>query len=219
MSLFGSAVILAGGKSLRMGFDKCFLELGGETLISRQVSILKFLFDDIMIAAASDLPLIVNNSRTIMDEYPDLGPIGGIYQGLKSSASDYIFFIGCDMPVINLDYIRYMMRVVTASFEDIYITANGEFVEPLNAFYSKKLIRPILSMLASGRNSLHDLFLSSSTITIPEVHARVFDPQFEMFINLNNQKDIASFKDRAKSQKEKGSLAFDLLGAVNSVHF
>jgi molybdenum cofactor guanylyltransferase len=209
MSLFGSAVILAGGRGLRMGFNKSQLALNGKPLMTAQSEVLHALFQEIVISASPDLIQPFEGGRVVLDEYPGCGPLGGIYQGLKSAASDYVYVIGCDMPFINLDYIRYMMERVTANRPDICITAHGEFVEPLNAFYSKNLLSPIESMLKSGRNSLHDLFSSHSTLTIAEHQARIFDARYDMFINLNSQDDIRFLEKFLNSRSEAQLLTID----------
>jgi molybdopterin-guanine dinucleotide biosynthesis protein A len=195
MKTFGSAVILAGGKSRRMGFDKCNLMVDGKALIEHQIEMLKTEFDEIRLVTSPELPIAFPGSQTVYDEYIDSGPMGGIHQGLKCAASEYVYIIGCDMPNINLDYIRYMKRTVKEYRADICITANAKFVEPLNSFYSRMLVSQIESSLKSGTKSLHGLFHLNRTITIAESHARAFDTRYDMFINLNYLEEISRYEN------------------------
>jgi molybdopterin-guanine dinucleotide biosynthesis protein A len=109
------------------------------------------------------------------------------------------------MPVINTAYIAFMMGNIIQEKPEVCVTANGKFIEPLNAFYSRPLIPLISSLLGSGFKSLHHLFRSCHTLTIPEFQARSFDGCFEMFTNLNTREDLARFASSGVNHKNRDS--------------
>ena len=105
-----TAVILCGGKSSRMGFDKSKIEIGDKLLIEITAEKLEKLFDEVIFIAENKYKFGNIKYTVIEDLKKDYGPAGGILTGLEYSSSPYTFFIACDMPFINLEYIKYMMN-------------------------------------------------------------------------------------------------------------
>ena len=108
MNRFKSAVILAGGKSSRMGFDKQLLSINGRKLTDKLIITLKHEFDEIIVVSNS--PEYYDGTGCVLtgDEFPGRGPLGGIHAGMKAASSRYAYLTACDMPNINLEYIRFM---------------------------------------------------------------------------------------------------------------
>ncbi len=194
MKIFRSAAILAGGKSVRMGFDKRKIKARDRYIIENQIEVLKKEFDEIFLVTSPFSPITFDNCKTVYDEFLDSGPIGGIHKGLKSSSSEFVYFVGCDMPVINLDYIRFMRSRLNECPADICITANGSFVEPLNSFYAQSVSSSIENVLAANHKSLNEIFKLNLTKVISEISARAFDSNYDMFINLNYYGDVLRFE-------------------------
>ena len=109
MKMFGSAVILAGGKSTRMGFDKQLLQVQGGTIVQHLIGRLECRFADIMVSSASPELYDPEKVRVIQDIYQDVGPLGGIHAALVSAKSEAVFVIACDMPYVEVSYIDFMM--------------------------------------------------------------------------------------------------------------
>src|SRR6476469_2588830 len=107
-------VILAGGRSTRMGASKALLRIRPQdpTLIELVAARLK--------EAGLWPPLLVTNTPdeyaflglpTVSDEVPGAGPLGGILTGLIRSPGERIFVVGCDMPLLNPSLIKYMAQL------------------------------------------------------------------------------------------------------------
>ncbi len=97
MSLFG--VVLAGGKSSRMGFDKSRIELDGIPLVKRMAAALDPVCDEVVVSVDAfqfrDLGL-----NEIVDIWPGLGPMGGLLAGLRAADElgfDEVFLTSCDL--------------------------------------------------------------------------------------------------------------------------
>ncbi|WP_105617471.1 molybdenum cofactor guanylyltransferase [Vallitalea okinawensis] len=193
MNRFDSAVILAGGESTRMGFDKQLLYINKTSIINYLAEQLKNAFSDIIIV--TNTPEYYKNSscKIVSDQIKSQGPLCGIHSGLIHASSHYVYVIACDMPIINLDYITYMKRKLEIREVDACITRYREWIEPFNAFYSKRLINAIECYLLSNNKSIFDLVKNMDCIYIKEKEARFFSPHWEMFINLNNKKDLDKF--------------------------
>ncbi|MBQ4044826.1 MAG: molybdenum cofactor guanylyltransferase, partial [Lachnospiraceae bacterium] len=104
---FETAVILAGGKSKRMGFDKQLLEKDHKRLTVALAESLLKLFDQVYVV--TNTPELYRGLavRTCSDLYPGQGPMAGIHSAFRASGSECIFVIACDMTGISPDLIRY----------------------------------------------------------------------------------------------------------------
>ena len=193
MDKFKTAVILAGGKSSRMGFDKQFLKVNEKRLISILMNKLKEEFDDIIIVTNKIEQYIGSSYKTVCDEIKEMGPLSGIHIGLKESSSKYVYFTACDMPNINIDYIRYMKENIRDLDVGACITKRGDRIEPFNGFYSRDTIKDIENLLLEDRRALFSLINKVNTFYIEEKDARKYSPNWDMFLNLNTKEDLNSY--------------------------
>ncbi len=194
MKKFGSAVILAGGRSTRMGFDKQLIKCSKGTLIDKLTGKLGLIFDDVIIVSNRPEYYERLEYRVVGDIFKERGPMGGIHAGLKSSFSEYAYFIACDMPCINEDYIYYMKERIIKEQSDICVTKAGNRTEPFNAFYSGKILQALEENLKSDDRSSIYYFLQKQNCTyIKEEEARKFSPDLNMFLNLNTREDLLLF--------------------------
>jgi Molybdopterin-guanine dinucleotide biosynthesis protein A len=198
MERFKTAVILAGGKSSRMGFDKQFLKINEKRLIESMVNKLKKEFDDIIIVTNKPEQYIDSTYKIVSDEIKGKGPMGGIHIGLKESSSEYVYFVACDMPNINIDYIRYMKNAIKNLDVDACITKRGYRLEHLNAFYSRDVIDEIENLLLEDHRAIVCLTNKVNTFYVEEKDARRYSPNWEMFFNLNTREDLDSYINSLK---------------------
>ncbi|HEY9526967.1 MAG TPA: molybdenum cofactor guanylyltransferase, partial [Anaerolineales bacterium] len=104
-----SGILIAGGKSLRMGRDKRFLEVSGNSVFARTLRVLReTLAETIVVLAEPVDSLDVRGCRVVYDLIPNAGSLGGLYTGLMASTQPRIFAVACDMPFLNSDVIRFM---------------------------------------------------------------------------------------------------------------
>lgn len=196
MKDFGTAIILAGGKSSRMGFDKQFLKIDEKSLIDLSISKLKEEFEEIIIVTNKPEEYKDLDEKVITDIIVGKGPLSGIHAGLTASSSKYSFVMACDMPNISVDYIRYMKSLISDRDIDGCATVVGDRVESLSSFYNKRIVEDIETHLKLGKRSMHYLLENLDIDYIEEARARSFDPQLKMFINLNTQEDLNNYIKR-----------------------
>ena len=155
-----SCIILAGGKSLRLGHDKITEKVGNTTLLGKVISGIDSLSKDIVIVTAEerDFTEFTDNPKvkTVSDIFPGRGSLGGIYTGLVKSESFYNLVIAADMPFLNGGLLAYMTEV--ADGFDFVIPRIGTFFEPLHSIYSKNCISPIETMINKNRRVIIELF-------------------------------------------------------------
>lgn len=193
MKCFGSAIILAGGKSTRMGFDKQLLRLKERSLTEGLIKRLNKSFEETIVVTNKPELYIGLADKITCDIIPDMGPLSGIHAGLNAASSEYSYVIACDMPQINYKYIQYMKELLEETMPMACITRFGEWIEPFNAFYSRALIRPIEEYLLDGGKAVHRLLVEHEVEYIPEETARKFSPDWEMFFNLNTREDLLRY--------------------------
>lgn len=201
---FGSAIILAGGKSMRMGFDKQFLKLENKSNVELLIEKLSPLFNDFIIVTNKpneydDEKIKYEKIKLVSDEIKDKGPLSGIHIGLKESKSKYAYLIACDMPIVNLDYIRYMMALLKIKESDAVVTEDRIGIEPFNAFYSRDLYKVIELYLNNDKRDIKTLLQTVNTTYIPHKKALKMSPDWSMFLNLNTKEDLEKY-ERSQSR-------------------
>ncbi len=194
MKDFGTAVILCGGKSSRMGFDKSKIEIKGKYLIELVAERLESIFDEVILIAEKKHKFKELKYIVLEDLKKECGPAGGIYTGLKYASSKNVFFMACDMPILNIQYIEYMMKIIKDNNYDCVIPRNNHWVEPLYAFYSKDLIKEFEEGIYNKNLALYDIIKDSKLYYIPEHITREYSENLDMFVNLNYVKDLDILK-------------------------
>ena len=190
---FGTAIILAGGKSSRMGFDKQFLQIDNRRIMDDLIHNLEQEFDEIIIVTNKPKEYSNYKHKIVKDIIVGKGPLSGIHVGLKGSSSDYAFVVACDMPNINLDYIEHMKQSMEDKKIDGCVTYLGNLIEPFHGFYSKEIIGGIENHLENNMRSVTKLISNLNFLKMKEEEARKYSPNWDMFLNLNNQQDIDKY--------------------------
>lgn len=182
-----SAIVLTGGKSLRMGTPKFLLPFDGEPLISHVVRRLRSLFTDVVVVAAADQSLPSLPAKIVRDELPYQGPVGGIYYGLRAVAQEISFVTACDAPFLNLTLIRSLLNALGAA--DVAVPIWQDRLQPLHAVY-RSSVKPYLEQqLNEGRLRPTFLYERVTTRIVSETELLQIDPQGLSFININTPQE------------------------------
>jgi len=184
-----SGVILAGGRSSRMGFPKQFLEVNGKKMIDIAVDVFRPLFDEIVIIV-DDKSRFRGFTDVIITEdlVKGCGPLGGIYTGLETISCQSAFFIACDMPFLHNGLIRRQLERFSELSCEALVPKTGELIEPLHAIYTKTLANKMGDYIKRGNALSIRRFLQ-------EAHCSYFDLEDDtthsrMFRNINTPHDL-----------------------------
>ena len=195
-----SCIVLAGGKSLRLGQDKILETIGNRSLLEQVVSSVSSLGSDIIIVMAEKRTIsqFVDYSklRIVTDIYPGKGPLGGIYTGLAASTSLYNLVVASDMPFLNQALLRYMIQL-SVNF-DLVAPRVGNLVEPLHAVYTKSCLAPIERMIKQGELSVYKLLHLVRVRYVETEEIDKFDPKHLSFFNVNTEADLEIARDLAR---------------------
>jgi molybdenum cofactor guanylyltransferase len=199
-----TGVILAGGKSRRMGEDKRFLTVGTATLLDRCRSIMSACFQEVLLITAQDSPPLEGHGcQVYQDLIPNCGSLGGLYTGLQYASSRRVFVVACDMPFLNHEMINFFVRRDPAA--DIVMGRLPSGLQPLHAIYAKRAL-PLLECRAHARQLKIQDMLSERSLKITVVDAlewAAIDAVSRSFQNVNTPAEL----DAARAELGRAPLA------------
>jgi molybdopterin-guanine dinucleotide biosynthesis protein A len=199
-----SCIILAGGKSVRLGHDKVLEKVGSSSLLEQVVSRVDSLSKEIIIVTAEKrvFPQFKGQTKikVVSDIFPGKGSLGGIYTGLVASETEYNMVVAADMPFLNQPLLRYMLEVSDGF--DFVLPRINTFFEPLHAVYSRNCIEPIESLIKRGRKVIIELFDYVKVRYIEAEEIDRFDPQHISFFNINTKDDLELAKKMTRGAAE-----------------
>jgi molybdenum cofactor guanylyltransferase len=147
------AIVLAGGRSSRMGRPKAGLEWHGSTLLRRTVGVLARVVDGpVLVVAAPDqaLPDLPATVQVVHDPVEGRGPLQGLATGLSALDADAAFVCSTDLPQLHPRFVAVVLRALTGT--DVALPVVGGVRQPLAAAWSTALADVAASLLAEGRD-------------------------------------------------------------------
>jgi len=186
-----TSIVLAGGKSLRLGRSKCLETINGKSLIERVIERLKAVSSRILIVTSQeqlDLPATCE-AEVVVDFYPGKGPLGGIYTGLLASDSSHTLAVACDMPFLNIELLRYIIEL-SPGFDAVIPRLEEGKIEPLHAIYSKNCLDNMKTQLEHNQLEISRFLNTVRVRYIEQAECRSLDPQLLTFFNINSQSDL-----------------------------
>jgi molybdopterin-guanine dinucleotide biosynthesis protein A len=195
------AVILAGGKSSRMGRPKALLLFDGEPLIVHIARALEPVFTEIVVVAAPAQELPPLPATVVRDEVAHQGPVGGIYYGVRAAGGEFCFVTSCDAPFLNLSLISHLIAQVSDC--DVVVPYWQERFQPLHAVYRRSVLPFLKEQL--DRGELRPIFLYDRVRTqkIAEDEVRSFDPEGLSFLNMNTPEDYQAALERWQESRQR----------------
>ena len=184
--LNATAIILAGGKSSRMGRDKSLLSTNNLPLIGKIASQLKDHFPEIIIGANDMEKYRFLHLPVIPDLEEGKGPLMGIYSTLLRSQHEINFVVACDIPDLNIKYVKELIRQAKDHQIVIPTWSDGK-LEPLFAVYRKSVLDNIKNMLDTGQRKIRLLFDSVDVKYLP------LPDEGKWYRNLNTMEDYQNY--------------------------
>jgi len=182
-----SAIILAGGKSTRMGRDKALLEFNGKTIIRYLVDELGTVADQVVISANEPERFCDLGVAVVADIHKGLGSLAGLHTGLWFVDAERAFVCACDMPLLTSDIVRRMSGIDPAA--DVVVPKVDGFYEPLCAVYSKRCLSHIEADIARGERRIISFYRH---VKVRDVGPQHFpeDPGMRFLTNINTPQDL-----------------------------
>lgn len=194
-----TGVILAGGKSRRMGRNKALLDLAGRPMIAVVAEQLRDVADEIIIAADQTELYQPFADRCVPDRFPQVGTLAGIHAGLMAALNPLAIVVGCDMPFLNPAVLRWFLDA--AAGVDVVILRRGEWVEPLHAVYAKSCLPAIEDVIRAGRRRVISFFDAVQVRYVDPVEIAQLDPALRSFENINTLQEWNALLTTAQSDQ------------------
>jgi molybdopterin-guanine dinucleotide biosynthesis protein A len=186
------AVILAGGKSSRMGFNKALLNVDGQPLIRVLIDRLLPLTSQILISSNDAVSFEFLNLPIIPDYYREQGPLAGLHAAMTRHVRQLYVVIACDLPNLKQSLLRHLISVIEG-FDAAIPRSHDGLAHPLCALYRRTCLPQIEDSLQRGANTVIETFLNNS------LRIRWVDPGEGRFkdtdlANLNTPEDLHSLQ-------------------------
>ena len=200
-----TGVLLAGGKSRRMGEDKRFLSVGEETLFERSLAVLRSVFETVFVVIAQDSPALRSDVPVLRDLVPDCGSLGGLYTGLKQAATPYVFVVACDMPFLNPATVRYFMEI--KGDQDVVMAKLENGLHPMHALYHRRCL-PVMEDLMKAQELKIQQLATHPALRVRLIQPAEFstvDPEGRSFYNVNTPSDLEAARSIQDGAKRRSS--------------
>ena len=184
-----TGVILAGGLNSRMsGTNKALLDIGGQSIMARTLSLFEDIFGRVLVVSNNPLDFLDFDVKVVSDLFPERCSLAGIHAALFHAETPWIFVAPCDNPFLSRDMVELVLSYRTDG-ATIVVPETSKGMEPLCAAYSRENLTLAENRLAEGRYKIQSLFRKKSTRKVPEDEIRRIDPELRSFFNINTPED------------------------------
>jgi molybdopterin-guanine dinucleotide biosynthesis protein A len=197
-----SGFVLAGGASKRMGSPKAELLIEGQTMIERQIRLLRSVARSVSIVGHVPGHTMDFDFAWVPDVVAGCGPLAGIYTALLKTRTEFNLVLGCDLPFINQRLLAYLALRAIAGGNDVVVPRSWDGrLEPLCAVYRRRALYAIRASLAAGERRLRTFFPRVSCAVIPwkDLAQEGFGPS--IFDNMNSPQDYEYARKRLEASK------------------
>jgi molybdopterin-guanine dinucleotide biosynthesis protein A len=178
-----SGIVLAGGRSRRMGRDKAALALDGITLLEHAVAALTPVTDDIVVVGPRRDIELPGQVIVVQDEIPGAGPLAGLLTGLRQVRYDYALAVACDMPFLDPHVLRLLLHLVGGHDAAIPLIDGRGY--PFPGVYTRRITPAIERHILSGRLKLRALLNDLDVRWVGENEIGRLDPDHRSLVNVN----------------------------------
>jgi len=195
------AIILAGGSAVRLGgANKALLQVGGERFIDRILRTLAPLFHSFTIVSSDPRPYRDLGVRVIADEQQGLGPLMGLYSGLKASRGEASFVTAVDTPLVSAKLVERLLQ--TEDSCDAMVPKWNGNPEPLCAVYARRCLPHVERVLE--RRRIVSFFPLVRVCYLEESAVAEVDPLGRSFLNVNSPADYEALRSVVQDDQDAG---------------
>jgi molybdopterin-guanine dinucleotide biosynthesis protein A len=186
-------VILAGGKSRRMGRDKMEMDFGGRPLLESAVERFMGEASEVYISVADPGKYPEVKARRIVDTYPGAGPLSGLHAALSSLTGEGVILVAADLPYSSPQAAARLIELCGENEACVIRLPDGK-LEPLFGYYKKTLLPRCLEQISAGDYRMTELIAWADTRYVsPDELGSLWDEK--MILNVNSPEDYAAALD------------------------
>lgn len=177
-----TGIVLAGGKSTRMGTDKGLIRLNGKPMVQHVLDPLARVCHRILVVSGNPMYGMFG-FELVKDETPEFGPVMGILSGLRQSKTERNLILSCDAPFITLNLLKQL--VLLSDDADVVAASSDKGIHPLIAVYKRSCIPVFEQAVADGEHRLRTVL---EQLKVEELKVE----NDELVRNMNTQADLRS---------------------------
>jgi len=182
-----SVFILTGGKSSRMGADKAFVTLEGQTLLARALELARGVRSDVRIVG--DAAKFAAFGPVVEDVFRGCGPLGGIHAALRASEAELNLILAVDVPFVTRELMEFLIARAQKSNAMLTVPRCGGGWQPLCAVYRREFADVAEGALRHGKYKIDALFEGRAQ-AVGEDELRAAGFSAAMFRNLNTPEEL-----------------------------
>jgi len=171
-----------------MGCTKADLRLGERSLLEWVARALRSVFEEILIVASVPPLTTPGWARPITDEPDGLGPLAGLYAGLKVASAELNFVAACDIPFLRPRLVEGIIAL--AEGYEAVIPEGPDGLHPLCGAYSRACLGAIREALEAGQRRVVSFFPQVRVRIVSAEELRGFDPDLMSLLNVNTPADL-----------------------------
>ena len=186
-----AAIVLAGGRSTRLGRDKASEPLLGVPLLQRVLDRLAGLTTETVVVGRPEQDFgwaRATHLRAIEDSYPGAGPLGAIYTGLNAVEAPIALVLACDMPLLQPGLLAALVRL--AEEHEAVVPVCEGLAQPLCAAYRRTCAAALRTQIETGNLKVAAVVARLLPRYVYEAEWRRWDPEGLSFHNLNSEADL-----------------------------
>lgn len=185
-----SALILAGGKSSRMGQDKALIPWHGVPMLTRVCEVASECCQQVYVLTPWQeryQDIVTKNCQFLLETNPYRGPLIGLIDGLLQINSDWVLLLACDLPILDVNIINNWINQLTELPSDVlaFVPRQGELWEPLCGFYRRESLPELQKFIEQGGRSFQSWLSRVPVQVIP-----VSEQGRNMLFNCNTPTDL-----------------------------
>ena len=181
--------VLAGGKSTRMGADKVFLKVDGQTLLDRALVLASSVCGYVRIVG-DPAKFSTLETKAIGDIFPGCGPLAGIHAALAHSPCELNLMLAVDMPLVSASLLSFLFAAADRGAALVTVPRINEQLQPLCAVYRREFAAKAEAALQAGSYKIDAAFSGVSIRVIEEAELVAAGFSARSFFNMNTPQDI-----------------------------
>lgn len=193
-----TAAILAGGQARRLGgLDKSALAVGAQSVLQRQLAVLRDLTPHILIVGRDTPPVRETGVRAVVDRVERSGALGGIYTAVTEAPTEIVLILACDMPFITAPFVTALVgHAESEPAADAIIPTDSHGRHPLCAVYRRRVAPLLYSRLSTGALRVMDALQELQVREVGPDELQQWDTDGRLLLNINTPDDYARAQQR-----------------------
>lgn len=213
-----TGLLLAGGRSSRMGQEKAVLTIGEQPMIRRVAQVLASCCDEILLALRPASPADpgperlaelcgIDEIRVVHDKAEDRGPVAGLAAGLAAARGEIVFAAACDLPFLRRALVRGLCAALRQNTTiDLVVPEVDGRLQPLLAAYRRtRMATHYERQLERGGGSPMQDLAGIGVLVLGAAELEPWDPTLESFRNINDEADLRAARRQVSQTDTTGS--------------